>query len=75
MSEQGWKDFLAAEGVDDWVVLHGGATAVFRIQSVGEGARLAEALAEVAGSRRLGGRDHDRGQPPHRAADPRHVAA
>ena len=23
MSEQGWHGFLAAEGVDDWVVLHG----------------------------------------------------
>lgn len=22
MSEQGWKDFLAADGLDDWVVLH-----------------------------------------------------
>lgn len=27
MSEQGWHSFLAAEGVEDWVVLHGGATA------------------------------------------------
>ncbi len=27
MSEQGWQAFLAADGVDDWVVLHGGATA------------------------------------------------
>ena len=49
MSEQGWRDFLAAEGVDDWVVLHGGATAVFRLGSVGEAARLAEAIAEVPG--------------------------
>jgi 4a-hydroxytetrahydrobiopterin dehydratase len=49
MSEQGWMDFLAAEGVDDWVVLHGGATAVFRVQSLGEAARLAEALAGVPG--------------------------
>ena len=47
MSEQGWREFLAAEGVDDWVVLHGGATAVFRVQSVREAARLAAALAEV----------------------------
>ena len=30
MSEEGWHGFLAAEGVDDWVVLHGGATAVFQ---------------------------------------------
>jgi 4a-hydroxytetrahydrobiopterin dehydratase len=31
MSEQGWRDFLVAGGVDDWVVLHRGATAVFRV--------------------------------------------
>ena len=49
MSEQGWRDFLAAEGVDDWVVLHGGATAVFRVASVHEAAQLAGALAEVPG--------------------------
>jgi 4a-hydroxytetrahydrobiopterin dehydratase len=49
MSEQGWRAFLAAEGVDDWVVLHGGATAVFRVPSLGEGARLAAAVAHVPG--------------------------
>lgn len=49
MSEQGWQEFLAADGVDDWVVLHGGATAVFRAGSLGEAARLAEAVAQVAG--------------------------
>jgi 4a-hydroxytetrahydrobiopterin dehydratase len=47
MSEQGWRDFLAADGLDDWVVLHGGATAVFRAGSVQESARLAAAVAEV----------------------------
>ena len=36
MSEQGWHGFLAAEGVEDWVVLHGGATAVFRVGSLAE---------------------------------------
>jgi hypothetical protein len=41
MSEQGWREFLAAEGIDDWVVLHGGATAVFRVLSLGEAAQLA----------------------------------
>ncbi|MGE0816776.1 MAG: hypothetical protein AB7O28_01580 [Vicinamibacterales bacterium] len=40
MSEQGWRQFLAAEGVDDWAVLHGGATAVFRVGSLGEAVRL-----------------------------------
>jgi 4a-hydroxytetrahydrobiopterin dehydratase len=49
MSEQGWREFLAAKGVDDWVVLHGGATAVFRVPSVGEAAQLAEAIAQVPG--------------------------
>jgi 4a-hydroxytetrahydrobiopterin dehydratase len=54
MSEQGWQDFLAAEGVDDWVVLHGGATAVFGVRSLGEAARLAEAVAELPASRARG---------------------
>ena len=49
MSEQGWQDFLVAKGVDDWVVLHGGATAVFRVRSLGEAARLAEAVAKAPG--------------------------
>jgi hypothetical protein len=45
MSEQGWQAFLAAEGVSDWVVLHGGATAAFHRASLGEPARLAVAVA------------------------------
>src|SRR5215208_3180185 len=49
MSEQGWRDFLAAEGVEDWVVLHGGPTAVFKVGSLVEAAQLAEALAGVPG--------------------------
>lgn len=49
MSEEGWKKFLGAEGVDDWVVLHGGATAVFKVGSLVEAARLAEAVADVEG--------------------------
>jgi 4a-hydroxytetrahydrobiopterin dehydratase len=49
MSEQGWQNFLAAEGVGDWVVLHGGATAVFRVRSLSEAAHLAEAVAKVPG--------------------------
>jgi 4a-hydroxytetrahydrobiopterin dehydratase len=48
VSEQGWRDFLAAEGLDDWVVLHGGAAAVFRVGSVREAAELAHAMADVA---------------------------
>ena len=55
MSEQGWREFLTAEGVDDWVVLHGGASAVFRVPSLGEAARLAEAVANVPGLEGAGG--------------------
>jgi 4a-hydroxytetrahydrobiopterin dehydratase len=50
MSEQGWQEFLAAPDVtDDWVVLHGGAMAVFRVTSLGAAARLAVAVARVPG--------------------------
>jgi 4a-hydroxytetrahydrobiopterin dehydratase len=54
MSEQGWHDFLAAEGVEDWVVLHGGATAVFRVGSLREAAGLAEVVAGTPGIAGLG---------------------
>ena len=47
MSEQGWRDFVAADGLDDWVVLHGGATAVFEAASFGKAAELAERVAEL----------------------------
>lgn len=47
LSEQGWKTFLAADGVEDWVVLHGGATAVFRVASLREAVRLADAVSQV----------------------------
>jgi 4a-hydroxytetrahydrobiopterin dehydratase len=49
MSEQGWRAFVGAEGITDWVVLHGGPTAVFRVGSLADGARLAVAFAGVAG--------------------------
>lgn len=49
MSEQWWHDFLAAEGVEDWVVLHGGATAVFRVGSIREAAHLAQVVADTQG--------------------------
>jgi 4a-hydroxytetrahydrobiopterin dehydratase len=49
MSEQGWREFVSADGLDDWVVLHGGPTAVFRVASLGEAAQLAAAIAEVPG--------------------------
>ncbi len=54
VSEQGWIDFLHAEGVDNWVVLHGGATTVFRVGSLGEAADLAAAIAEVPGLEAVG---------------------
>jgi 4a-hydroxytetrahydrobiopterin dehydratase len=49
MSKRGWQEFLAAQGLDDWVVLHGGATAVFRAGSLAEAVRLAAAIGEIAG--------------------------
>ena len=49
MSEQGWREFLAAEGVDDWVVLHGGPAAVYRTASLAAAAQLAAAVAVVPG--------------------------
>jgi 4a-hydroxytetrahydrobiopterin dehydratase len=49
MSEQGWREFLAADGLDDWVVLHGGATAVFVVPSLTSALQLAEAVAGVPG--------------------------
>lgn len=49
MSDQGWQEFLAAEDVADWVVLHGGAMAVFRVPSLVEAVRLAGVVAQVSG--------------------------
>jgi 4a-hydroxytetrahydrobiopterin dehydratase len=49
MSEQGWRAFLDAEGVEDWVVLHGGPTAVFRTETLTAAARLADAIAGIPG--------------------------
>lgn len=47
MSEQGRLDFLEAEGLQDWVVLHGGPTAVFRTETLAEAAALANAIAQI----------------------------
>ena len=47
MSEQGWRDFVSAGGLQDWVVLHGGATAVFETGSLVDAAELAEQVAEL----------------------------
>jgi 4a-hydroxytetrahydrobiopterin dehydratase len=49
MSEEGWRGFLGADDVEEWVVLHGGATAVFRVRSLGEAVELAGVVARVPG--------------------------
>jgi 4a-hydroxytetrahydrobiopterin dehydratase len=49
MSEQGWREFLSADGLADWAILHGGPTAVFRVATLAEASRLAAAVAEVPG--------------------------
>lgn len=49
MSDQGWKEFLAAEGLDDWVVLHGGPTAVFQTKTLADAATLAQAISQLPG--------------------------
>jgi 4a-hydroxytetrahydrobiopterin dehydratase len=49
MSEQGWRDFLAAQAGTDWVVLHGGAAAVFRAPSMVGAVHLAGAIADIPG--------------------------
>lgn len=49
MSEQGWRAFLDSKDVDDWVVLHGGPTAVFKVGSLRDSAQLASAIAELPG--------------------------
>ncbi len=54
MTEAGWRAFLAAEGTNGWTVLHGGPTAVFRVASLRDAARLAEAIAGVAGIQEAG---------------------
>ncbi|BDC49282.1 hypothetical protein F183_A15980 [Bryobacterales bacterium F-183] len=49
MSEQGWNAFLDATAADlkDWVVLHGGATAVYRTASITDAANLAASIAAL----------------------------
>ena len=49
MSETGWHEFLKADGLDDWVVLHGGPTAVFTTADIKHAAKLAAAIAELPG--------------------------
>ena len=49
MSDQGWKGFLHADGLDDWVVLHGGPTAVFQTKTLAQAAQLASLIAQLPG--------------------------
>jgi 4a-hydroxytetrahydrobiopterin dehydratase len=49
MAAGGRVEFLRSVGVADWVVLHGGAVAVFRTETLAEAARLAVAVAAVPG--------------------------
>ncbi|TQJ31836.1 VOC family protein [Microbacterium sp. SLBN-146] len=49
MSESGWRGFLASAGLDDWSILHGGPTAVYRVESLTNAARLAAAIADLPG--------------------------
>ena len=49
MSEAGWRAFLADAGAEEWAVLHGGPTAVFRTSSLADAAALAQAIAAVPG--------------------------
>lgn len=47
MSDQGRLEFLGADALEDWVVLHGGPTAVFSTQSLRDSAALALAIAQL----------------------------
>jgi 4a-hydroxytetrahydrobiopterin dehydratase len=49
MSEDGWRAFLSDDGVEDWVILHGGPTAVFMVASLRDAAELATAISELPG--------------------------
>jgi 4a-hydroxytetrahydrobiopterin dehydratase len=49
MSEDGWRAFLSSEGVQDWVILHGGPTAVFTVGSLRDAAELATAISDLPG--------------------------
>jgi 4a-hydroxytetrahydrobiopterin dehydratase len=49
MSEEHWKEFLQADGLEDWVVLHGGPSAVFVTETLADAAELARAVAQLPG--------------------------
>lgn len=49
MSEQHWKEFLQADALEDWVVLHGGPSAVFQTDSLSSSAEIARAISQLPG--------------------------
>lgn len=49
LSEEYWKEFLQADGLEEWVVLHGGPSAVFLTQSLQEAAELALSVSKLSG--------------------------
>jgi 4a-hydroxytetrahydrobiopterin dehydratase len=49
MSRQGWRSFLVADGVEDWVVLHGGAVAAYVVGSMAGASALASEIVAVPG--------------------------
>jgi len=49
LSEEHWKEFLQADELEDWVVLHGGPSAVFLTNSLIDAADLARAVAQLPG--------------------------
>lgn len=49
MSDHGWKEFLAADDLEDWVVLHGGPTAVFQTKTLTDAAALAQSISLLPG--------------------------
>ena len=73
MSEQGWKDFLAADGLDDWAVLHGGPDGGVPDGSMVEAAQLGRRDGRGRRRRRHRAALVDHGRTPHRPADPRDV--
>jgi 4a-hydroxytetrahydrobiopterin dehydratase len=49
MSRQGRRDFLGADGVEEWVVPHGGAAATYAVGSIAEASALASEITQVPG--------------------------
>lgn len=49
MSEEGWKEFLAA-GLRDWCVLHSGAVASFKVKTLDQGAAFIASLSKLSPS-------------------------